>query len=97
MALLWPDAPKPVTAAPYVALGWVAVAAVPQLVDRAGAVAVVLVGVGGVLYTAGAAAYALQRPNPWPRVFGYHEVFHVLVVLAALCHYLAIALYAVGG
>jgi hemolysin III len=93
MAVLWPEAPKPITAAPYLALGWVAVAALPQLADRAGAVALGLVGAGGVLYTAGAAAYALQRPDPWPRVFGYHEVFHMLVVLAATCHYLAIAIY----
>jgi hemolysin III len=94
MTLVWIDAPKLLIAIVYVALGWVAVAAVPQMLDRAGAGALVLIMVGGLLYTAGAAAYAFQRPDPWPQVFGYHEVFHVLVVAAAACHYAAVLLYA---
>jgi hemolysin III len=95
MTLVWIDAPKPLIAIVYVALGWVAVAAMPQMLDRAGVGALVLILVGGLLYTAGAAAYAFRRPDPWPRVFGYHEVFHVLVVAAAACHNAAIVLYAV--
>ena len=92
----WIDAPKPLVAAVCVALGWVAVATMPQLVDRAGWDAVALIAAGGVLYSAGAAAYAFKRPNPSPAVFGYHEVFHVLVTAAALCHFVAVAAYAVG-
>jgi hemolysin III len=92
----WIDAPKPLVAAVCLALGWVALATLPQLVDRAGWAAVALIGAGGVLYSAGAATYAFKRPNPWPAVFGYHEVFHVLVTAAAVCHYVAVAAYAIG-
>jgi hemolysin III len=95
MTVLWIDAPKPLLAGVCVALGWVALAGLPQMLDRLGGAAVALVAAGGALYSAGAACYAFKRPNPWPRVFGYHEVFHVLVLAAALCHYLAIAIYAV--
>ena len=93
MTLIWIDAPKWLIATVYVALGWVAVAGFPQMLDRAGVGAVVLIVLGGLLYTAGAATYAFRRPDPWPQTFGYHEVFHVLVVAAAACHYAAIVLY----
>ena len=93
MKLVWIGAPKAVVAASYVALGWVAVVAFPELVDSLGVVATGLVAVGGVLYTAGAIVYARQRPDPVPPVFGYHEVFHALVILAALVQYAAVAFY----
>jgi hemolysin III len=73
----------------------VALAAFPQLLDRAGVVAVGLLGAGGVLYTVGAVVYARKRPDPSPTVFGYHEVFHLLVIAAALLQYVAVARYAV--
>ncbi|MEA2374275.1 MAG: hemolysin [Thermoleophilaceae bacterium] len=92
--LVWPSAPKPVTAAVYLALGWVAVAAMPQMAREMGAVGVGLLAFGGVLYTAGAVIYALRKPNPVPGVFGYHEVFHALVVIAAAAHFAAVAGYA---
>jgi hemolysin III len=92
--LFWVRAPKPVTASVYVALGWVAVAAMPQMAREMGAVGVGLIALGGVLYTAGAVIYALRRPNPVPGVFGYHEVFHALVVVAAAAHFAAVAAYA---
>jgi hemolysin III len=92
--LVWVRAPKPVTAAVYIALGWVAVAAFPQMASAMGAVGVGLIAFGGVLYTAGAVIYALRRPNPVPGVFGYHEVFHTLVVVAAAAHFAAVAAYA---
>ena len=92
--LVWVRAPKPVTAAVYIALGWVAVAAMPQMSREMGAVGVGLIALGGVLYTAGAVIYALRRPNPVPGVFGYHEVFHALVVVAAAAHFAAVAAYA---
>ena len=92
--LVWVSAPKPVTAAVYLALGWVAIAAMPQMAREIGAVGVGLVAFGGVLYTAGAVIYALHKPNPVPGVFGYHEVFHALVIVAAAAHFAAVAAYA---
>jgi hemolysin III len=90
--LLWVDAPKWLTAVVFGALGWVGVIAFPELLDL-GVAPVALVALGGVLYTLGAAAYALRRPDPYPLVFGYHEVFHVLVVCAAAAHFVAIAAF----
>jgi hemolysin III len=93
--LVWPGAPKWLTAAVCVALGWFSVVALPQIAERAGVGAVVLLGIGGVAYTAGAVVYARRRPDPRPATFGYHEVFHVLVVVAAATHFVAVAAFAV--
>lgn len=90
-SLCWIEAPRWLVATSYIAVGWVAVVATPQLADRLGAAPVVLLGVGGLLYSLGALAYATQRPNPWPQTFGFHEVFHTLVIAAAVVHYVAIA------
>jgi hemolysin III len=91
--LAWADAPKWVTAIVYVTLGWVAIVAFPDMFSELGAGAVTLVAAGGVLYTTGAVVYALQRPDPAPAVFGYHEVFHLLVIVAAALQYAAVAFY----
>jgi hemolysin III len=88
--LAWVDAPKWLTALVFVALGWVGVVAVPEMLDL-GVAPAVLVFVGGGLYTLGAVTYALRRPNPVPHVFGYHEIFHVFVIAAAAAHFVAIA------
>ena len=88
--LAWIDAPKWLAALVFVALGWVGVAAVPELLDI-GVAPAVLVFVGGGLYTLGAVTYATRRPNPSPAVFGYHEIFHLLVIGAAAVHFVAIA------
>jgi hemolysin III len=93
LSMLWPDAPKPLSAAMYIALGWAGATTAPQLLDRAGLGAVLLIAAGGILYTLGAIAYARGRPNPWPAVFGYHEIFHALVIAAAMCHYAAVLIY----
>jgi hemolysin III len=93
--LLWIRAPKWLTATAYIALGWFSIVALPQLAERAGAGALALLAVGGAAYTAGAVIYARRRPDPRPAVFGYHELFHVLVVVAALAHFVAVAAYAV--
>ena len=93
LKLVWIDAPKLLTAIVYVALGWVAVAAFPDLFDELGVTGTALVVAGGLLYTAGALVYALRRPDPVPAVFGYHEVFHALVILAAALQYAVIAFY----
>lgn len=89
--LLWPDHPKWLSALLYVGLGWVALVASPQLARELGVSGVALVLSGGVLYTIGAVVYARQRPDPAPRTFGYHEVFHLLVIAAAVLHFAAIA------
>ena len=88
--LVWIHAPKGVAAAAYVALGWVAVIAFPQLVEHAGVAATTLIAAGGVLYTVGAIVYATRRPDPIPQVFGYHEVFHALVIAAAALQFAAV-------
>jgi hemolysin III len=95
ISLVWIDAPRWLTAVLYVALGWVSIVMMPQLWDRAGVLAVALLATGGVLYTVGAVVYARRRPDPAPRVFGYHEVFHALVIAAAAVHFAAIAFVAV--
>jgi hemolysin III len=97
--LVWVDAPKWLTAGAYVALGWFSIIAVPEIAQRAGAGALALLAVGGVAYTAGAVVYARRRPDPRPATFGYHEIFHVLVVVAAAAHFTAVAAFAVpaGG
>jgi len=91
LTVAWIDAPRGVTAGIYVALGWTAIIALPQLVDRLEAAPLVLLAAGGVLYTVGAVVYVTRRPDPWPRTFGFHEVFHVFVIAAALCHFVAMA------
>jgi hemolysin III len=85
------DAPNWVTALNNVTQGWEAVAAFPSLVEGVGITGTTLVAVGGVLYTVGAVIYARRRPDPAPTVFGYHEIFHLLVVAAAALHYAAVA------
>ena len=75
----------------YVALGWIAMLAMPELVSRLPLAPLLLIAAGGLLYTAGAVVYALRRPDPWPRVFGFHEVFHALVIAAAAMHFVAMA------
>jgi hemolysin III len=74
----------------YVVIGWVAVFFIPDLVDGAGVVAVVLIAVGGLLYTIGAVVYGIKRPNPSPIWFGFHEVFHTLTIGAFIAHYVAV-------
>jgi hemolysin III len=93
-SMVWVRAPKWLTAAAYVALGWFAVVAMPQIAERAGLGALALLLAGGAAYTAGAVVYALRRPDPQPAVFGYHEIFHVLVVAAAAAHFVAVAAFA---
>ena len=92
LKLCWLQAPKWLSAAIGLTLGWVGVVAFPQLL-KLSPVAIVLVAVSGILYTAGAVVYARRRPDPHPQVFGYHELFHVLTVAAVACEYVAVAFY----
>jgi hemolysin III len=93
--LVWIDAPKWLTAIVYVALGWVAVFAFPAMFDDLGVTPTMLVALGGVLYTAGAVVYASRRPDPVPTVFGYHEIFHALVIAAAAVQYAVVAFFVI--
>jgi hemolysin III len=95
LKFLWVGAPKWLAAAIAISLGWVAVIVFPQLIDGVGWSGVSLVLAGGLLYTAGGLVYALRRPNPLPTVFGYHEIFHVLVVGAVALQYLVVAFWLV--
>jgi hemolysin III len=93
--LFWLDAPRWVPVGAGIFLGWVGVIAVPQIVEASGVSGTILVAAGGILYTLGALVYAFQRPDFAPTVFGYHELFHLLTVLAASCQFAAIALLVV--
>ena len=90
-ALLFPRARRWVVALLALSLGWASAAYLPAVDAIAGRPVTALLALGGGLYSLGGVAYALRRPDPWPRVFGYHEVFHSLVVIAAACHFAAIA------
>jgi hemolysin III len=92
--MIWVDTPKWVATIVYIAVGWIAVLGFPAIVVAAGVGAGALIAAGGILYTAGAVIYARQRPDPRPATFGYHEIFHVLVIAAAVAHFAAIVLYA---
>ncbi len=91
LSVLWPLAPKWLMAVLTVALGWAIVPTFPAMRAAIGWSGMALLGAGGIAYTLGAVVYATRFPDPSPRVFGYHEVFHALVIAAAVCHYVAIA------
>jgi hemolysin III len=90
--LAWMHAPEVVVGATFVALGWAAGLSLPEVWIHAGAAPGALMLAGGILYTAGAVSYHRRRPDPYPSVFGYHEVFHAYVCAGATCQYIAIAL-----
>jgi hemolysin III len=89
-SVLWVKAPRFVTALAYVLLGWAVVPWAPELGATLGNTALILIGLGGLFYSVGAVIYARKSPDPNPKVFGYHEIFHVLVIAAAVCHYGAV-------
>lgn len=90
--IFWLGAPRWLYTALYVVLGWAAVWWMPQLWHAGGPGVIIWLVVGGVIYTLGAVVYGLKRPDPWPDVFGFHEIFHLATVLAAIAHFVAILL-----
>lgn len=94
LKLAWLDAPKPLSAALYVGVGWVAILAMPALWSALGPGGFALLLAGGICYTIGAIIYARRSPDPSPSVFGYHEIFHAFVIMAAICHLVVIAFWA---
>ncbi len=95
LKFVWVAAPKWLAAAIGIALGWVAVVVLPQLIGRVNLAAVILLVAGGLAYTAGAVVYVRRRPDPVPAVFGYHELFHALTIVGVACQYVAIAFFIV--
>jgi hemolysin III len=93
--ICWVGSPGWVSAAIGISLGWMAVVALPELAHNVGLAPVFLLVAGGVAYTVGAVVYAVRRPDPLPRVFGYHELFHALTIVALSCQYVAIAVFIV--
>jgi hemolysin III len=94
--LAWVAAPKWLSAMAGITLGWVAVAAFPEILSHAGVAAAVLIALGGVCYTAGGIIYARRKPDPLPHIFGYHELFHALVIAAVALQYAAVGLVTSG-
>ncbi|MCL2466030.1 MAG: hemolysin III family protein [Micrococcales bacterium] len=92
LRIFWLGAPRWLYVPIYVALGWVAVFYIPAFYDKAGMGVLCLIAAGGLAYTVGAVVYGLKRPNPSPRWFGFHEIFHTLTVAAYVCHYVAVSI-----
>ena len=92
LELVWIDSPRWLSAIAYLAVGWVGILAVPQMFSGIGIPGAVLIMVGGGLYTLGAVIYAAKWPNPFPRTLGFHEIFHLLVVAAAVSQFVAVSL-----
>jgi hemolysin III len=89
LKMFWPSAPAWVGVPLYLLLGWVAAFFIVPIMHGAGVAALVLLIVGGALYSIGGVLYGLKWPNPWPTTFGHHEFFHACTAVAALCHYIA--------
>lgn len=93
LKVIWPDAPRWLGVTLYIGLGWVGIVAASEVLNHFSPLELALLALGGALYTLGGIVYALRRPDPLPRVFGYHEVFHTLVVAASAIHFSLVAIY----
>ncbi len=91
--LIWLDSPRWLVVPLYLASGWVALIALSQILQQLDPAPLLLLLAGGIAYSVGALAYAAKRPDPWPTVFGYHEVFHSLTLVGSACHFLAVAAF----
>jgi hemolysin III len=90
--LVWLESPRWLHTALYLLMGWAALGWVGEFWANASLSVFLLITLGGFIYSAGAVVYALRKPDPWPRVFGYHEIFHSCTIVAAICHFVAIAM-----
>ena len=93
LKVLHPDAPRWLGVGLYIGLGWIGIVPATQVIPALPAGALALLIVGGLLYSGGAFIYGSRRPNPFPRVFGFHEVFHLLVVAGSVIHFIVVAVY----
>ena len=93
--LIWPFAPRWLGVAMYLGLGWIGFAGAPEVISEYASSPLALLLAGGMVYTIGGLVYAFKRPNPWPTIFGFHEVFHTLVVAGSILHFAAIAIYVI--
>lgn len=91
--LFWPHAPRPVIVAPYLMIGWVALVVIDDIWRAVGVAGFIMLLCGGLLHSIGAVVYARKRPDPWPTVFGFHEVFHLFVIGGIACHYVLVAFF----
>jgi len=90
---IWPHAPRWLGVGLYMALGWIGIIPVVQVVSSLAPLAILLLLAGGLSYTIGGIVYGRRRPDPWPRVFGYHEVFHTLVIVGSAIHFAVVAIW----
>jgi hemolysin III len=92
MRMLWITAPRWAVIGPYLLVGWVALFVLPDFLHAGGVAVFVLIASGGLIYTLGAVVYATKWPNPWPKTFGFHEVFHLMTILAGVAMYVAVSI-----
>ena len=92
--LFWPEAPRKILVGLYLAVGWAALLVINDIWRELGVAGFILLLAGGLMHSVGGAIYALKRPDPWPTVFGFHEVFHLFVIAGIACHYVVIAFFA---
>jgi hemolysin III len=92
MRMAWISAPRWAVIPPYLLVGWIAVFVLPDLLHAGGVAVFVLIASGGLIYSLGAVVYATRWPNPWPKTFGFHEVFHSMTILAGVAMYVAVSL-----
>jgi hemolysin III len=93
LKIVWPYAPRWLSVGLYLGLGWIGIVPITEVVSRMDIAPLTLLLVGGALYTIGAVVYGLRRPDPFPRVFGFHEVFHVFVIAGSAVHFSVIAAF----
>jgi hemolysin III len=91
--LFYINAPRFLSTSIYLAMGWISIVAIYPIVKNIPAGGVIWLASGGVLYSIGAVIYALKKPNPWPGVFGFHEIWHIFVLAGSFCHFMVMLLY----
>lgn len=91
--LFYIHAPRFLSTSIYLAMGWISIVAIYPIVKNVPAGGVVWLAAGGLLYSIGAVIYALKKPNPWPGVFGFHEIWHIFVLAGSFCHFMVMLLY----